>query len=258
MILSMRIIATCTLALLLCPACVVGTSQQPADRGVSPDSAGRDGRSADTSVDSATPTDDIAVADRPLEHEHLLDALAPDLVDLGHGAVMSPMALPLLPPEAFARYAAALGFRPPASERHAPTALPQHLADQFGWAEMVDAVQFAYGTLSEEEKARCVVFGQNYGQAGAVDVLGRRRGLPPAVSGHNSYWLWGPGERAADVVIVIGSSREENLVWFEEVEAVSEVFHEYAMPYEQNLTVFVARRPRRPLNEIWPLLKRYV
>ena len=35
-------------------------------------------------------------------------------------------------------------------------------------------------------------FGNNYGEAAAIDVFGRRLGLPPAISGHNNYYIWGP------------------------------------------------------------------
>lgn len=105
------------------------------------------------------------------------------------GALLLPFALPVLPPAAFPRYQARLGIQPPASERSAPAELPQHFADTFGWEEFAAAASRAYASLSPEERARCAVFGQNYGEAGAIDVLGRKYGLPAAISGHNSYWI---------------------------------------------------------------------
>ena len=86
---------------------------------------------------------------------------------------------------------------------------PQHFADMFGWRELVDSVRVVYSSLSPEEQSRCVIFGQNYGEAGAIDVLGRETGLPRALSGHNSYWFWGPGDWSGEVIIVIGSQRED-------------------------------------------------
>ena len=51
-----------------------------------------------------------------------------------------------------------------------------------------------YRSLPPEDRSRACVFGRNYGEAGAIDFFGARDGLPRAVSGHNSYYLWGPGE----------------------------------------------------------------
>jgi 4-amino-4-deoxy-L-arabinose transferase-like glycosyltransferase len=36
-------------------------------------------------------------------------------------------------------------------------------------------------------------FWGNYGEAGAVDSFGRRYGLPQSISGHDGYYVWGPG-----------------------------------------------------------------
>ena len=125
------------------------------------------------------------------------------------GFVTAPLALPLLEPERYAGYAAALGVAPPVEEKHdqAPS-LPQHLADRHGWIEITDTIAAVFEGLPADERARAGIFAGNYGEAGAIDLLGRRRGLPAAVSGHNSYWLWGPGERSGEVMVVFGVPRE--------------------------------------------------
>jgi hypothetical protein len=169
-----------------------------------------------------------------------------------------PFGLPVLPVRSFVRYQAALGMAPSTDERLALGALPQHYADMFGWEEMAALVNQAYRRLTPEEQKRCRVFGQNYGEAGAIDVLGRRLGLPPALSGHNSYWLWGPGDGEVEVVIIIGGAREDNARYFEEVEIVGQTDSPWAMPYERGLDVSIARRPRMDLQEAWPQLRRYI
>jgi hypothetical protein len=171
------------------------------------------------------------------------------------GMVLTPMALPVLPPEVFIQYSDALGLRPPPEEHHEQSELPQQYADQFGWREMAGTVAYVYRGLPEEERARCGIFGRNYGEAGAIDLFGRRLGLPGAISPHNSYWFWGPGETDFEVMIVIGGTRERLLEGFEEVIQAATVRSRYAMPYENNLPVFIARQPRRPLAEIWPSLR---
>jgi dolichyl-phosphate-mannose-protein mannosyltransferase len=174
------------------------------------------------------------------------------------GLLVMPFALPVLKVESFIRYQAALGMRPSTEERHEVGPLPQHYADMFGWEELVALVDTAYQRLTPKERARCRVFGQNYGQAGAIDVLGQRLGLPRAMSGHNSYWLWGPGNVEPTVLIIIGGDREDNARFFEEIEIVGETRSPYAMPYERGVEVSIARRPRAKLREAWPMLKHFI
>jgi 4-amino-4-deoxy-L-arabinose transferase-like glycosyltransferase len=173
------------------------------------------------------------------------------------GAPLIPLALPILTPGTFIRYQAVLGQQPTTEERKRVGPLPQGYADMFGWEELVAEVAKAHRLLSPEERSRAVVFGQNYGEAGAVDVLGRRLGLPRAVSGHNSYWLWGPGDWDGSVMIIIGGDPADNAGWFEEVEQVGVWDHPYAMPYERGLGIFVARRFKYPLAESWGRLKNF-
>ena len=174
------------------------------------------------------------------------------------GAVAAPLALPLLPVQNYIRYAKALGMAPSTEENLRIGLLPQHYADMFGWVELVDEVEKAYRTLSPEDQARCSIFGQNYGEAGAITVLGRRRGLPPALSGHNSFWLWGPGERSGDVMIVVGGDLEDNQRVFHDLRRVGTAHSKYAMPYEQEMPIYIGRGLRVPVRELWPQLRRFV
>jgi hypothetical protein len=179
-------------------------------------------------------------------------------ITVAGGLLTAPLALPLLPVETFVRYQSALGMAPRTEERQEMGALPQHFADMFGWEEMTALVAKAYGRLSPEERARCRVFGQNYGEAGAVDVLGRSLGLPRALSGHNSYWMWGPPERDPEVLIIIGGDREDNAEFFHDIEIVGQTSHPLSMPYERGLDVSIARRPKVSLREAWPRLRMFI
>ena len=87
-------------------------------------------------------------------------------------------------PKLYVRYSRALGMEPPRIETHRMGPLPQLLADRFGWKEMADKAAAIYHALPpEEQRAGARVFGQNYGQAGAIDMYGPGLGLPPALSG---------------------------------------------------------------------------
>jgi hypothetical protein len=174
------------------------------------------------------------------------------------GLAMLPMWVPLLPVESQIRYTRAIGMAPPQMERGRATALHQVYADRFGWKEMVAEVARAYHSLSPAEQAECAIYAQNYGQAGALDHFGGRYGLPKAISGHNNYWLWGPGRRSGRVLIIIGGRREDHLKAYEEVTLFAIHRHPYAMPYESDLPIWICRRPKVTLKQIWPLVKSYI
>ena len=103
-----------------------------------------------------------------------------------------------------------------------------------------------------------MVFGQNYGEAAAVDVLGARLGLPHAISGHNSYWMWGPGDWDGSVLIIIGGDRDDNAVFFDHIEIVGQTSSPYSMPYERGLDVSIGRGLRMPVAQAWPRLKHFI
>lgn len=174
------------------------------------------------------------------------------------GAILAPLTLPVLPIETFIRYSRALGLGEGVrTEQNSIGRLPQHYADMFGWEEMTAAVARAYHSLSPEERARCAIFADNYGEAGAIDFFGARHGLPRAISGHQNYFLWGPRDYTGEVMIFINSDLEDLQAVFESVEPAGTFTNEYVMPYENNLTIYVCRRPRMPLTEFWPRVKCY-
>jgi 4-amino-4-deoxy-L-arabinose transferase-like glycosyltransferase len=175
------------------------------------------------------------------------------------GAVIAPLAIPLMSEEAYIRYAAALGMGPSvsAAEHLKQGRLPQHFADMHGWKAMAEKVAAVYHALPPEDQAKAVFFGGNYGEAAAIDVYGEALGLPPAISGHNNYWLWGPRGADGNVVIEIGGTRQERLENFRSVEQGGMLDDLYAMPYETNQPIWVQRGLKKPLSDVWPRVKHY-
>jgi len=185
-------------------------------------------------------------------------ALKPALVSLlaFTGVALAPAWLPCLPPELFVRYAAATGITQQRIENHRLAGLPQLHADRFGWPEMAAVVAEVYDALPPDDRVRAVIFGQNYGQAGAVDLFGPELGLPKAVSAHLTYHLWGPRDATGDVWIVMEGNAETLGNLFETVELAGRVEHRWSMPYE-NFDVFVCRNLREPVRELWPRLRNF-
>jgi hypothetical protein len=175
------------------------------------------------------------------------------------GLVTAPLSLPLLPVESFIRYNAFMGLDDSVkTENHEKGKLPQQYADMHGWENMAATVAKVYERLSPEDKAKCAIFGQNYGEAGAIDYFGARYNLPKAISGHQSYFLWGPRDYTGEVMIVLGDNEKRLKELFEGVEQAETVKCEYSMPYENNLPVFLCRRMKSPLPELWPKIKKWI
>jgi hypothetical protein len=173
------------------------------------------------------------------------------------GALIAPVTLPVLEPETYVRYTAAIGISQPQLEHRRTSALPQLFADRFGWPEMAQAVAEAYRAIPEGERQKTAIFGQDYGQAGAIDFYGPRLGLPKALSGHLTYWYWGPRGYTGEIMLVMGDRKEVLEREFESVERVGTVGHPYAMA-SQHWDLFLCRRPKGwTLPELWPRLKNW-
>jgi hypothetical protein len=119
------------------------------------------------------------------------------------GAMFAPVVLPLLSPDNYVAYAQALHLMPPKTEVHHEGRLPQMFGDQFGWPELVAEVAQIYNSLPADQRARTAILTGNYGEAGAINLMGPKYGLPTAISGHQTYYFWGTNGFTGDQVITI-------------------------------------------------------
>ena len=172
------------------------------------------------------------------------------------GAALAPTLLPVLPVEAYIRYAIVTHLETPAIEKWNLGPLPQVYASQFGWEEMVATVADVYRSLPIEERPKTAIFAQNFGQAGAVDLFGPKYGLPKAISGHQNYFLWGPRGYTGESVIVMQGRQQELEQVYAKVEKRAHVSHPYSMPRE-HFDVFYCQGLKVPLQQAWPAVKNW-
>lgn len=185
---------------------------------------------------------------RPVPRVVFASALAAYLLA---GAALLPIGVPLLPPAEMARYAEAIGATS-ATETNYGTRLPlpQDYADMTGWREMVDSVAVVYHSLPEQEQASATIFGINYGRTGALAVYGPGLGLPYPVSRHGDFFAWGFGNLGQGTTIVVGGSRGGLDAIFEEVTEATVVRNRWGVDEEQEVSIWVCRRPRADLKEL--------
>ena len=175
---------------------------------------------------------------------------------LAVAAVAAPLALPVLPVDRFVRYAERLGVSSAPSERHEAGRLPQFFADMFGWQELVDAVVDAQSRLPPDDRRKAVIYVGNYGEAGAINLLGRGRGAPPAISTHNNYYLWGPGRATREIILILGGTAEDHGECTS-VERLGRFTCTDCMPYENGQDIWACRDLKVPLDLVWAAEKHF-
>jgi hypothetical protein len=169
-----------------------------------------------------------------------------------------PFALPILSPEHYIALQQKTGIQPPRTENSHTAVLPQHFADRFGWDELAQNMSTAFHSLSPEEQKHVGIFLQNYGDAGAIDVLGRKFGLPPALSGHQNYFLWGPQGYTGELLLVVDDNDRDLQDLCDSVETKGPAIRNpYALPFERSQNIYLCRNLNPPLPELWPKLKRW-
>lgn len=174
------------------------------------------------------------------------------------GIMLAPLALPVLPVAQLAQYNAMVnGSAATQSERHEMGDLPQHFADRFGWPELAAQVTHVYQNLPPDEQAQACIFAGNYGEAGAISFYGKPNRLPPVISGHNQYFLWGPGNCTGAVMIVVGVPLSDANAAFERVEISDMTRCQYCMPYENGVPIIIGRGLKTPLREFWTRVRNF-
>ena len=172
--------------------------------------------------------------------------------------LFAPIALPVLSPVQLQKYMEVTGIRPaPIEAAGVGAPLTQSLSDEFGWRELEQEVAAVFRQLSPDDQKRVAVLASNYGQAAAIDVYGAADGLPPALSGHNQYWLWGPRGYDGSLAIHIGGDPDRWRRVCGSVEIVDKTSNPYAMPYENNRSIFFCRDLRIPVVQLWGRLKHF-
>lgn len=164
------------------------------------------------------------------------------------GLVMAPMGMPILSIDMTDRYIEAATFGAFGNVYE----LTGDLHGMFGWPERVAAVSEVYHSLSSDERSRTMLLAAGYGNAGAVDHLGRSKGLPHAVSFAQTYWMWGYPEGPIETVVGVGHDVEFLSQIWEDVEVVKQVDLPHVNPWDTPFVVTICRRPRIPLDVVWP------
>jgi hypothetical protein len=124
--------------------------------------------------------------------------------------------------------------------------LPQDYADMLGWEELAQHVQTAYEQVPD--KKRCLIFCENYGQAGAVERFAKN--LPPVNSFSDSYRLWITPTTNADVLIYVNDEPGEDVqALFGKITVVGAIENIYAREF--GTMVYLCHQPKQNFASFW-------
>jgi hypothetical protein len=180
------------------------------------------------------------------------------------GIVLVPLLMPVLPEAAMSAY-----DRVPIElmsrevdlaieERTRIGDLPPDWADMHGWPELTATVARVYRSLPSSQRAHTAILASNYGEAAALDFFGPQYGLPPALSGHNQFWLWGTRGYSGDVLIDVNGDCRHDAHLFKTARVVTRFSNRWVRPSENNLPIALCTGINEPLAAYWPQMRNYI
>jgi hypothetical protein len=180
------------------------------------------------------------------------------------GVFFLPFTLPVLSEDAMVRYTAfvvdLLHIKKSTmqTERGRTSTLPEDFADMHGWPELAGTVAQIYVALPPAQQRQAVIVASNYGEGAAIDFFGGAYGLPPAISGHNNYWLWGTHGYTGNVIIDVNGDCGAASHLFRTARLAARFNPPWVISYEQNIPIMVCTGIKVPLSTLWPKLRNYI
>jgi 4-amino-4-deoxy-L-arabinose transferase-like glycosyltransferase len=141
----------------------------------------------------------------------------------------------------------------------------QEPAEAVGWPELTHSVATVWHSMPASQRAQSVIFTADYGEAGAINELGRSSGLPIAVSGHNNEWFWGPGDPDATTVVAVAPGPVDVTGYgsylghfFRHVHVVATLTNQVGLHNQEwGGHIYICTGLRRPWGTTWPELRHY-
>lgn len=130
--------------------------------------------------------------------------------------------------------------------------LPQDYADMLGWEELTGLTYTAWNMI--EDKKAAFIYCENYGQAGAITVIGKKYGLPEAVCFSESFRYWIPKEFDPDIsslVYINDELGDDVRSLFRKITDVGSISDPDAREFQT--TVFLCQEPVSGFNKFWKI-----
>jgi hypothetical protein len=136
----------------------------------------------------------------------------------------------------------------------------EDFGEEIGWPELVGTIAKVRDALPPEDRAQFGILAGNYGEAGAVNLYGPQYGLPPVISGVNSFWQRGYGDPPPQTLIVVGRDLDELENVFVSCTLAAHTWNRFGVLNEETRAhpnIFVCRTLRKPWPEYWKTARHY-
>jgi hypothetical protein len=181
---------------------------------------------------------------------------------IGYSVISSvyfiPLGLPVLQQEKMGKYCEAFSRHispaPMRNEQNEYYPIPQDYMDMTGWNELAGLASVAYNRLDSLQKKNCILFANNYGQAGALDFYGKKYHLPSPISLNDSYLFWAPDSVSATSFIVTDrklGSIPDLFNSYIEIGSIENIYFR-----ENGLKVFLCQDPKPTFNDFYKKIVR--
>lgn len=130
--------------------------------------------------------------------------------------------------------------------------LPQDYADMLGWEELTAIADSAFRSI--DEKKASFIYAENYGQAGAITIIGKKYGLPQAVCFSESFRYWIPVQFDPDITsfIYINDELGEDVnMLFRKIRKIGSISDPDAREY--GTCVWLCQDPVGSFNSFWKI-----
>jgi hypothetical protein len=128
--------------------------------------------------------------------------------------------------------------------------LPQDYADMLGWEELTEITSKAYNMIADKKAS--FIYCENYGQAGAINIIGKKFSLPKPISFHESFRFWVPNHFEPDItsfIYINGELGEDIQNLFRKITLVGRISNSDAREY--GTAVYLCESPNVSFNQFW-------
>lgn len=129
--------------------------------------------------------------------------------------------------------------------------------DSVGWPQLAAEVAAQDKALTRAGQPPTSVYTIAYAEAGALDLYGGAYHLPPVISAHNSFWMWGPGD-ASDTRVLVVDALGQLRPYFASCRPLA-VFNppDQVQSDWNDIAIGVCTGPVASWRALWPHLKHY-
>ncbi|MGH9511593.1 MAG: glycosyltransferase family 39 protein [Terriglobales bacterium] len=138
--------------------------------------------------------------------------------------------------------------------------IQDNFVEEIGWTDLVTNVARVYDSVPSHERRQTGILVGNYGEAGAINLLGPKNGLPSAISGTNSAWYRSYPQNQPQTIIAVGFDDDFLKQHFASCELAAHNTNKYGVINEESRDhpdIYLCRHLLQSWPEFWSHFQRF-